>query len=800
MNIRFATLLLSGAAACVVAQPAMAQQTPAAAPATAEPAAPGDIVVTAQKRSERLQDVPLAVTAVTADGLATRGITDTKNLTQISPTLTYQQGNNASNSSFRIRGIGTAVFGQGTESSVSTVLDGVVMARQAQGFSDLADIERIEVLRGPQGTLFGKNSTGGVISVVTARPTNTLTGKVNVTVAEKGEYHLNGTIAGPISHNARVRISGFYNSDDGYIYNTTLRRKTNGSDSWGLRGKLDLDLGRLNLLLTADYSKAKAFCCQSVVVRSDNASLTTLLSPVVPGPDNTQVASNGDTTSSTTSQVYSLEAKYDLDFASLTSITAWQYYSFNNTVDVDGLNTATPIYTGTNAVAQYDVNGGPFTLGGLSQELRLSSNGKNRLNYTVGGYFSDVTLDREFTRRFVNCTASGLTLGAVCPATNLAGFSGHHQAHLRQNQIAGFAQADFAITGGLKALGGLRWQHEFISVWGKQDRTAPFAGDSILASGYPLTEGYTGASDSVLTGKIGLQYEFSRRAQMYATYTRGYKGQSLGTEFTQTFNNNVVVDPETVNAFEIGFKGSTADRKISIAAAFFMAKYKNLQVQANRSDPSTNTFTFVTTNAGASETKGVEIELTLRPTEALTINLTGAYTHARFDADGIGCPLQNQAAFATIAYGAAQPANTCFKQRSSTGTLSGAIQNVRGGLLPNTPEWRLTFNPRYEMPVGHFTGYADLNVAYQSSVNFSLEQDPLQTQRAYTTVDATVGLRQDRGLSLSLFVKNLTDQRYYTSMGTPGLFTTQTVTPTNRTAFLPKGAFRYFGVNVGYKF
>jgi len=803
MKRGFAALLGGGAmlalAQPALAQPALAQQTPAAAGQSE--LAPGEIVVTAQKRAERLQDVPLAVTAIAGEALATRGITDTKSLTQISPTLSYQQGNNPSNSSFRIRGIGTAVFGQGTESSVSTVLDGVVMARQAQGFSDLADIERIEVLRGPQGTLFGKNAMGGVINIVTARPSKTLTGKMNASIAEKGEYHLNGTVSGPLSDKLGVRVSGFYNKDDGYIYNVTLRRKTNGYESFGLRGKMELDLGRLNLLATIDYSKNNALCCQSVLIRSDNASLTTLVAPVVPGPNNVQVGSNADTTSRTSQQTYSLEAKYDLDFATITSVTAWQHYSFDNTVDVDGINTAVPIFTGTNAVAQYDVNGGPFTLGGFTQELRMSNSGKQKLNYTIGGFFSDTTLDREFTRRFVNCTASGLTLGATCPSTNLAGFSGHHRAHLRQSQIAGFAQFDYNITGGLKAMGGLRWQHETISVWGKQDTTPPFAGDTILQSGYPLTEGTSAASDDVLTGKMGLQYEFNRRAQVYASYTRGYKGQSLGTEFTQTFNNNPVVQPETVNAFEVGFKGSTADRKISIAVALFLAKYKNLQVQANRSDPSTNTFTFVTTNAGASETKGVEVEMTLRPFEGLSVALSGSYVKTRFDADGIGCPLQNQAAFTTVATGSAAPVNTCFRYKTGSSFVSSAAQNIVGGILPNTPTWRLGVNPRYEHPLAGKIAYADLNVAYQSSVNFALEQDPLQWQPAYTTVDATIGLRaEEKGLSFSLFVKNLTDQRYYTAMGTPGLFTTQTVTPTNRMGFLPKGAFRYFGATVGYKF
>ncbi|WP_068094526.1 TonB-dependent receptor [Novosphingobium rosa] len=796
--IRFAALLLCTSA---LAQTAFAQDT--AAP-DAGPA-PGEIVVTAQKRAERLQDVPLAVTAVGSEALATRGITDTKGLTQLSPTLSYQQGANPSNSSFRIRGIGTSQFGQGTESSVSVVLDGVVLARQAQGFSDLADIERIEVLRGPQGTLFGKNATAGVISIVTARPSKELTGKINATVAEKGEYHVNGTISGPLSDVLRVRVSGYYNKDDGYIWNTTLQRKTNGYESYGVRGKVELDLDRLNFLLSADYNKNNSRCCTSVLIRSDNANLNKLMSPVVPGPDNTQVAANLDTVSTTSQQTYSLESRYDFGGASLTSLTAWQSYRFNNNNDVDGINTTVPVYTGGGSnPAQFDVNGGPIRLGQFSEELRLSSSGKRRLNYTVGGYFSDLTLDRGFVRRVVTCSppaALGLAIGAACPAAYQQGTSGSSNAHLRQTHIAGFGQIDYALVGGLKALGGVRVQHETISVWGAQGTTAPFAGDNNAFSGATLTNGRTAASDSVVTGKAGLQYEFSRNFQSYATYTRGYKGQGLGTEYTQTFNNNALVLPETVNAYEVGFKGSMFDRKLTIAVAAFLADYKNLQVQANRSDPSTNTFNFVTTNAGKSTTKGVEIEATVRPDEHFSLNASASYTYARFDADGIACPLQNQASAITVAYGATAPANVCFKATGATGVVSGANQNIRGGILPNTPAFRFTLNPRVEQEVGKFIGYADLAIAYQGEVNFALEQDPLQTQNGYATADLTVGLRSpERGLSFSVFVKNLTDQRYYTTMGANSLLTTQVLTPTNRTAFLPKGAFRYVGATIGYKY
>ncbi|WP_375195868.1 TonB-dependent receptor [Sphingobium sp.] len=718
-----------------------------------------------------------------------------------------QQGNNPSNSSFRIRGIGTAVFGQGNEPSVSAVLDGVVFARQAQGFTDLADIERIEVLRGPQGTLFGKNATGGVISVVTARPSKQLTGRINATIAEKGEYHLNGTVSSPVTDTLGVRLTGFYNKDDGYIRNIVLDRKTNGYESWGVRGKAEWDIGDLNLLATASYNKNNAFCCQQVLIRSDNPDLTSLVSPVVPGPRNEQVGSNLDTTSVTSQQLYSLEANYKLGGATVTSITAYQRYKFNNNVDVDGLYTPRPIFAGLNgegaAYGQFDVNGGPIDLKQFSQELRIASSGEHRFNYVVGGYYSTLDLDRDFIRRIATCPTTvaanqGLVVGAVCPSPVFR--SGRHHAQLENEHYAAFGQVDYRLIGGLKLIGGLRVQHESISVEGYQATTTPFAGDSFLA-GFPQTSGRATAKDTAVTGKAGLQYEFSRNAQIYGSYTKGYKGQGFGTEFTQTFNNNPVIEPETVNAYEFGVKGSTADQTLSLSIAFFLSNYKNLQVQANRTDTVTGNILFVTTNAGKAQTKGFEIEGVVRPDDHFSIGFGAAYTHARFDSDGIACPVQTQAAAPTIGFGGTPPINSCFRATSAGGVVSGFNQNVRGGIMPNTPEWRITLSPRYEREIGRFVGYAEVNVAFQSDVNFSLEQDPVLIQDAYTTVDARIGIRPaGTGLSASLWVKNLGDQRYYTNMGHNSTLTTQAVTPNNLTAFLPKGAFRYFGATLGYSF
>lgn len=798
-RIKRAALLSVNLAALAFALPAAAQDDLGTDEMSSED--PSEIIVTAQKRSERLQDIPLSVTALTAEALENRQINDTSALTQLAPSLTFQQGNNPSNASFRIRGIGTSLFGQGTEPSVSVVLDGVVAARQAQGFADLIDVERIEVLRGPQGTLFGKNSTAGVISVVTARPTKQWTGRVLGTVAEFDEYRIAGTVSGPISDTIGVRLTGFYNDVGGYIENVTRGDRANGFESFGIRGKLEFaPTDRLNFLLAAEYRENDADCCQQVLIRSDNPILDTLVAPVVPGPRNTQVASNLPFTNTTSQQTYSLETNYEFDTLALTSITAFQRYDFDNTVDVDGINTDVPRFTGP-SFAQFDVNGGPIAIDNFTQELRLASVGQNRLNYVVGLFYSDLQLDRGFSRRLALCSPAnpanaGLAIGAACPApTNL---SGDHTASLENESYAAFGQFDFALIGGLKLLGGLRFQHETLAVAGTRTGLPLFPGDLPL---FGAINGRVETSDDELTGRAGLQYEFSRRAQIYATYTRGYKGPGLDTEVSANFVSQRPVEPELADAFEIGFKGSTIDGGLTIAASLFLTDFSNLQVQANRSDPDTGNFIFEQTNAGTAQTKGFEVEATLRPDDNFSLGISASYVDATADVDGLGCPLQLQAGAVTVPVGGAQPINTCFRQRLASGALSGQQQNVRDGQLPASPRWRVVLNPRYERELGQHLAFADMLVSYQSEQFFAIEQDPLLNQEAYTVVDLTIGLTpQDTGFSVSLFAKNLFDTRFFTNAGHNALLTTATITPNNLTGFLPKNAFRFFGINVGYSF
>lgn len=790
--------LMAGVGAAFAIAPAAAQENDSGAEAVQDDAS--EIVVTAQKRSERLQDVPLAVTAVTGDALAARQISDTSGLVQAVPSLTFQQAANPVASSFRIRGVGTSLFGLGTESSVALVVDGVVSARQAQNFTDFADIERVEVLRGPQGTLFGKNATAGVISVVTARPSRDLEGRASVSVAEMDEYRASGTISAPLGDTLGFRVTGYYNDIGGNIRNVLTGDDTNRTKSWGVRGKLEWrPTDRLTLLLAGDYRKSDANCCQSVLVKVGNPLRSLVTGPTTPGPDNDEVWNNDLTYAESDQQTYSLQADLDLGAVTLTSITALQKYHLIQNQEVDSFGYTKPIFISPASSAQFDLNYGDTRIENFTQELRLASSGGGPLTYVIGGFYSNVSIDRYFSRRRAVC-ATGV-VGQPCPAPVYQSLAS--DSDLSNESIAGFGQAELELVGGLKAIGGLRVQYEKIAVDGERLGVL-FAGDQ-LYGGTPSTRAGVSAHDTAVTGKAGLQYEFSRFAQAYGTYTRGYKGLGLNTEISADFAGQAPVLPEHVDAYEIGFKGRTVDGKFGIAVAAFLADYTNLQVQANRSDPLTGVISYVQTNAGSSRTKGFEIEASFRPSREFSLTAALTYADNSFDIDGLNCPQQFQPGAPVVALGGTRPINSCYRYqyRNNAGALltSGPTQDVRGGALPASPKWRVNLSPRYERSLGsRLDGFVQADLSFQSDQGFALEQDPLLQQDGYAIVDLSLGIRQpDRGFGVTVYVKNLFDTNYYTGM-TSGALTPANLTLLDTFALRPRNADRYFGATIDYRF
>lgn len=772
---------VAGTALALTCTPAAAQDAPQA-PAAESATDLNDIVVTAQKRKERLQDVPVAVSAVGADLLASSQVNSSGGIAALVPSLTYTQNTSALNNNVRVRGIGTVLFSAGIESSVSFVVDGVVMARQGQGFSDLIDVDRVEVLRGPQGMLFGKNATAGVINVVTKAPASNFEGSVEASAAEMGEYRLRGTVSGPISDSIRARLTGFYTNDRGWAYNATTGDHVFGTKDFGLRGKVAIDVTpTLDLLITGDYRKSDSTCCQPLAYKTTQPLLQQLRAPVVAGIENRTVNSTDPTFSDVRTGGASLEANLSLGEHKLTSITAWREWNFTNNVDVDGFNTASPVRVPF-GFGYFGINGGTVGIRQTSEELRLTSPSGGLLEYTIGGMYYKLDLDRTFQRRVAGCT-NDTTVAFDAPCPNPLYQSSGSVANTQAENIAAFGQVQLNLTQQFSALGGFRLQRETTSYRGTRSATAPFAGDTALLAG---STGSNSVSDNDLSGKLGLQYKFSRHAQVYATWSRGYKGYGWDVEFSADFAGQKPVKPETVKSWEIGFKGQALDNRLNFSLAAFSAKYTNLQVQATQLINGAPIS--IPTNAGSSLSKGIEMEFNYRATDHLTFLGGLTYMQARFNADGLPCSLPTQAAAITPAAGATPPANTCF-------ILNGSrVQNVRDGRLPNSPDWKANASVRYEDNLtSAFVGFIQLNGNYQSRVLFDLSQDQELDQAAYATADLSLGVKTaDNKYQLSFFVRNLTDKHYANGKQRDNLLTNP-ANPGNIMFFTSKDASRYVG-------
>jgi len=411
--------LLASVAVLSLSAPALAQEA-----AEAE-AGQGDIIITATKRAQALTDVPIAVSAVTAESLQNSGASDIRQLNQLSPSLLVSStSSETSGAVARIRGIGTVGDNAGLESSVAVFIDGVYRSRTGAGLTELGEIERIEVLRGPQGTLFGRNASAGLINVVTARPRFEVGGNAELTYGNYDFWRIAGGVTGPLSETIAARIDGVYTKRDGFLTNVINGEGVNDRDRWLVRGQLLYETDDISIRLIGDYSRREEACCGSAFLPFRTSTFVPATGLVNVSRENQIVnlvrglggVITDDTfarrTSITPGRSYqgvgvdwglSGELTWDFGGATLTSITGWRDWKATRDQDAD--------YTNLDILEITD-NRTRFRT--FSQELRLQGSAFNdRLDWLVGGYYADEKLDFRSTTsygadymRFANCVVA----------------------------------------------------------------------------------------------------------------------------------------------------------------------------------------------------------------------------------------------------------------------------------------------------------------------------------------------------------------------------------------------------------
>ncbi len=776
--------------------PLLALASASAWAADAPPAdsqAPAEIIVTAQKRSEPLQKVPVSITVVSGDAMArlsTNNIEDTQRLV---PALTFVKGTTSLNSALFLRGLGTVSFSIAAEPSVTSVLDGVVLARAGESFGDLYDIDRVEVLRGPQGTLFGKNASAGVINIVTKEPGKTLGGYLDIGAFEGGEYKAKASLGGPIGDNWRAGVTAFYSEYKGNISDATLGTKINGYKHYGVRGQVIGDVTEnLRVKLIADYRKGDDQCCAFVVgalnpnpVASQSAAqlaIQSILPPALGGATRQSIQSMANRTVEETYGV-SLQADLKLGTHTLTSITSWRKWDNREIRDGDWVD---QVYL-TNPLIHDDGPEGAHT---FTQELRLASPTGGFVDYVAGAFYYQAVAQRTYTRSDTYCTATtaaklanGLT---PCPAalSTLVNPVGTAVFGSTFDNIAAYGQATWHFAPTFRAVTGLRYTHDKVSAF--HSRNSNFAGiagpagigdsfDANVATGgtYNGTPWTGETSADSLSGKFALQYDIAPNNMLYSSYSRGYKGPAFNVFFNMSKANILPISAETSNAFEVGLKNSFNNGRLIVNVGGFYTKVYNYQ--ANYPTTVNGTVTTTIINAGNVSTRGGEIEVLFRPIRQLTINGGYSYTDAHVDQF-----LQPPAAQASNYITPGTPLAFAPKNK---GTLGGTYSAE----LPGLP-FALEFNA--------LASYTDRQVSTLAATNNASQilAFDSQTLKAYTQVDLSLAaVDLAKHYRLAVVVKNLLNNHYASTIGSGG--------PGGSYLYqIPRDSDRYWGVTLRYSF
>ncbi|MCY1284144.1 Pesticin receptor [compost metagenome] len=688
------------------AQPEQDAQTTAGASPTL-----GTVTVTATRREASLQEVPVAVTVVDGEQLERDNRNNVASIVQQVPTLNFRTGASNKDTSLFIRGVGTISTSPGVEPTVATVIDGVVLGRPGQSTLDLLDVQRIEVLRGPQGTLFGKNASAGVLNVVTRDAPEETRGYVDYSHFGGGnENRLRFGLGGRLNEVLKGSLSSFVGQYDGNVENVHNGHDVNGYDRKGVRGKLEFEPNEdFKFTLIGDYSDGDDDAPSGVITKVTNPAFAAALRPVVAGDHNRKINSDFKTHVEDTNTGLSGQADWKLGDFTLTSITAWR--DWDNTQYQDGDRLATlPLQ------ASHDKGDVDFTQ--YSQEFRLASPKGEFNEYVLGAFYMRGESDEVYQR---------LSINAGVPNSGRADYS------TTNDSFALFGENTFNFTEDFRAIFGLRWTHDDL----EYDHHRVSTSATPVTGIQPSTASSGSVDEDGWGGRTGLQYDFSDNLTGYVTYSRGYKGPAYNVFFNMQPRDTDALKPETSDAYEIGLKSSAWDNRLVANLALFHTDYDNYQ--ANFFDTVANQVVTRLINAGSVKTQGVELDWSLQATRQLKLSGALAYTKARVD--HFNCPP-----------GAA------------------ASCDIDGGRLPFTPDWKSYVRADYSIPLDNGL---DLELAsdysWQDEVQFSLDQNPDTVQGAYGIWNASVALADyNAGWRVALLGKNLADKSYAQALASGG--------------------------------
>lgn len=761
------------ASTALMAAHAQAQAPSQSTPRVDNPAQLGEVLVTANRREESLQDVPVSVTAITSDVLERSNVRELGDLVNLSPGLVIAYGSQPANFSISMRGIGTFSNGIAVESDVAVVIDDVPVGFQAAAFKDLIDVERVEVLRGPQSTLFGKSAIAGVLNITTRKPSDVFEAQAMGLITDDEENRVGFTVSGPLSEDVRVRLTVANSDYEGNITNLTTGEKINGSSGLTATGKIEwTPTENLTVTLAPRFNRNESTCCVSPITSLTpglfyqgitQLPASQVLAGIPIGSDNRFV--RNDARGGGDSEVAGGTARLDYHFDAglmqghtLSSISSLDNYRMIDYQDIDGTDSPFLLYfpvaapSGINSGATIK---GYFHAKSVTQEFRLVSPDATRLRYVAGLWYANNDLDRFLDR------------GPVLSAAR------YYAASTNAN-YSFYAQANYDLTEKLSLIGGARLNRQEID----------YQFDNLL-----LNQHFTGADEEgAVTGKAGLQYQWTPDVMTFLTYSSGYKGQAY--DLVSTFNARIAaqmpVPHETADNYEIGIKSTLFDRRLYLNATVFNADYYGFQTSVTSTLPDGTFLTFLN-SIGHLQTRGLEIDAAARITANISLNGAFAYTDATAQDFPNGPCFNGQ----TLAQG-------CYVDATNS-----RVQDLKGKRLNNVPEYKFNVGGQYDfsVPGTPLDGFVGLTYRWQDEVNFALSQDPRQIQKAYGITDMNLGMSdRDGRYKLTMFANNVFDRRFAQGIGngTSGFSGVPGALGSSWT--VPRAGFRYYGARVDVKF
>ncbi|MGH6746034.1 TonB-dependent receptor [Novosphingobium sp.] len=769
-----------------------------------------EIFVTARRRQESSQEVPLAISVVGGEHIDSTGSFNVGRLQQLTPTLQFYSSN-PRNTAVNIRGLGVpfGLTNDGIEQGVGIYIDDVYNSRVASATFDFLDVAQIEVLRGPQGTLYGKNTTAGAINITTNQPTFDFEGKAEVSIGNYNFKQAKAAISGPLTDKLAARLAISSTDRRGTIRNVTTDQWIQSQDNLGLRGQLLWQpTADLAITLAGDYSTQDANCCGSVYVRTgltqralnrQYAALAAAQGYVPPSTNPFDRRTDLDTPLQAKNKIggASLRVKWDLGAGQLTSITAWRFWDWDPSNDRD--------FTGLPIVA---LSQNPSQQDQYTQELRYNYS-SDKIDFVVGAFGFYQRIDTQGTE----AQGAAASRWSIAPSNALSndpsvlnGLVAYNTQYLKNTSAALFGQLSWHLTPELTLQPGVRLNYDKKEGY-YQRRVFDGQGNELLLGQASYTARQTAQlaiytpqeispefSDWNFSYDFNASYKITPDILFYATYAKSFKSGGINQNGVpvDAQNNPILasatVKPESVHNYEAGIKTQFWDRRATFNLSIFRTDIGNYQ--ANVSNGQYGVLRGYLANAQKVRSQGVEWDFSVRPSERLNAYVNGAYTDATYR-KFTDAPCPPELSGGTTATSAQTPGAP-----GVPGALSPANCNISGQRLPGVSKWSFSFGAEVNNPATLLGKEGEVYFGYDGSYRSNFSSNP--SPSAYTWVDGyslsnfRLGFRAESGFDIYGWVRNAFDENYFDQLfvgpGNTGLI-----------AGLP-GDPRTWGMTVRYSF